>query len=86
MYYVYIIFSLRLNIYYKGITQHPEKRLFEHNNGLARFTASRGPWELVFLEMVSSKSEALLREKAIKKLNRKSILFLIKNYSKNTLT
>ena len=44
-------------------------------NVLSRFTANRGPWELVFLEVFSSKSEALLREKAIKKLNRKSILF-----------
>jgi putative endonuclease len=85
MYYVYIIYSPRLNIYYKGISQNPEKRITEHNNGLSIFTANRGPWELIYLEKISTKSEALIREKAIKKLNRKSILRLIEN-SKNILT
>jgi|JI10StandDraft_1071094.scaffolds.fasta_scaffold36329_4 putative endonuclease len=83
MYYVYILFSQRLNIFYKGITQNPQKRLFEHNNDLSRFTAGKGPWDLVYLEEVNSKKDALLREKAIKKLNRRSILLLIKKYSEN---
>jgi putative endonuclease len=81
MYYVYILFSQRLNIFYKGITQNPQKRLFEHNNNLSRFTAGKGPWDLVYLEEVNSKKDALLREKSIKKLNRKSILLLIQKYS-----
>lgn len=67
MFYVYIIFSHRLDIYSKGITQNPEKRLFEHNNGLSRFTAGKGPWELVFLEKFQTKTQALIREKQIKK-------------------
>ncbi len=83
MYYVYILFSQRLNIFYKGITQNPQKRLFEHNNDLSRFTAGKGPWDLVYLEEVNSKKDALLREKAIKKLNRRSILLLIQKYSEN---
>jgi putative endonuclease len=83
MYYVYILFSQRLNIFYKGITQNPDKRLQEHNNDLSRFTAGKGPWELVYLEEVSSKKEALIREKAIKKLNRKSIILLLQKYSDN---
>ena len=83
MYYVYILFSQRLNIFYKGITQNPDKRLQEHNNDLSRFTAGKGPWELVYLEEVSSKKEALIREKPIKKLNRKSIILLLQKYSDN---
>jgi putative endonuclease len=83
MYYVYILFSQRLDIFYKGITQNPDKRLQEHNNDLSRFTAGKGPWELVYLEEVSSKKEALMREKAIKKLNRKSIILLLQKYSDN---
>lgn len=67
MNYVYIIYSQRLDIYYKGITQNPENRLFEHNNGLSRFTAGKGPWELVFLEKFQTKTQALIREKQIKK-------------------
>jgi putative endonuclease len=78
MHYVYIIYSQRLDIYYKGITQHPEKRLFEHNNNLSRFTAGKGPWEMVYLEESSSKTDALFREKQLKRLNRKSIKLLLK--------
>jgi putative endonuclease len=81
MYYVYILFSQRLDIFYKGITQYPEKRLFEHNNDLSRFTAGKGPWDLVYLEERSSKKDALLREKVVKKLNRRSIQLLIQKYS-----
>ncbi len=77
MYYVYILFSPRFDIYYKGITRDPEKRLYEHNNNLSRYTSGKGPWEMVYKEEVSSKREALIREKAIKKLNRRSILMLI---------
>ncbi len=66
MYYVYIIYSQRLDIYFKGITQYPEKRLFEHNNNLSRFTAGNGPWELVYLDELPSKTDALTREKQLK--------------------
>ncbi len=56
-YYVYIIHSQRKDIFYKGYTQYPEKRLFEHNNGLSRYTKGKGPWKLVYLEKFKTKKE-----------------------------
>ncbi|MCD4773019.1 MAG: GIY-YIG nuclease family protein [Bacteroidales bacterium] len=38
-YYVYIIKSDSIGIFYKGFTSNPEKRLFEHNNNKSRYTA-----------------------------------------------
>ncbi|NLB83687.1 MAG: GIY-YIG nuclease family protein [Synergistaceae bacterium] len=57
---------------YTGWTFSPEERLAVHNRGRgARYTASRLPVEMVYLEEVPSKSEALRREMAIKKMPRR---------------
>ena len=64
--YVHIIYSAQKDIFYKGYTQYPEKRLFEHNNGLSRYTKGKDPWKLVYLEKFKTKREALIREKQIK--------------------
>jgi len=68
-YYVYILYSQSFNLYYKGMTSSPKQRLFEHNNGLSRFTKDKGPWEMVYLEEMSNKKEALIRERKLKKYN-----------------
>lgn len=63
---------------YCGWTNNPEKRLKAHNAGTASsYTASRRPVELVYLEEYPTKEEAMKREAAIKKLNRKKKLELI---------
>ncbi|GAB1417978.1 hypothetical protein MASR2M12_07430 [Bacteroidales bacterium] len=77
MYYVYIIFSPSSDIFYKGYTSNPEKRLWEHNNDLSQYTATKGPWELVYLKAFDNKKSALTEEKRLKNLNRKSIERLI---------
>jgi putative endonuclease len=77
MYFTYIIWSKSLDIFYKGITQNPEHRVWEHNNDLSRFTAGKGPWALVYLRQHSSKREAIIEEKRIKRLNERSIHKLI---------
>ncbi|GAB1399805.1 GIY-YIG nuclease family protein [Aminivibrio sp.] len=57
---------------YTGWTFCPDERLAVHNRGRgARYTASRLPVEMVYLEEVPSKSEALRREMAIKKMPRR---------------
>ena len=76
-YYVYIIHSQQKEIFYKGYTQYPEKRLFEHNNGLSRYTKGKGPWKLVYLEKFKTKREALIRERQLKKANPKYLRWLI---------
>ena len=83
MYYTYIIYSSSHTIFYKGITDNPERRLFEHNNNLSRFTADKGPWEMVYLKEWNTKKEALIEEKRIKRLNVRSLELLIRNYKGN---
>jgi predicted GIY-YIG superfamily endonuclease len=44
--YTYIIYSETFDLYYKGETVDFSKRLDDHNAGLSRFTAGKGPWKL----------------------------------------
>lgn len=54
---------------YTGWTYDIEKRLAAHSDGSgAKYTRSRLPVELVYLEHVQDKSSALKREAAVKKL------------------
>ena len=40
MYFIYILYSESANKYYVGHTDNLERRLFEHNNGMTRFTSN----------------------------------------------
>ncbi len=58
--------------YYCGYTTDLERRVGQHNRGEAsKYTRSRLPVELVYFEEYITKSEALAREVALKKLSRK---------------
>ncbi|NOH01475.1 MAG: GIY-YIG nuclease family protein [Chloroflexi bacterium] len=58
--------------YYTGWTTNPERRLAQHNRGTgARYTKTRRPVKLVYLEEQPDKITALKRERAIKALPRK---------------
>ena len=57
--------------YYTGWTTDPERRVKQHNKGIgARYTKTRRPVKLVYLEEQPDKISALKRELAIKKLKR----------------
>lgn len=57
--------------YYTGWTVDPEKRLAVHNKGRgARYTRTRGPVRLVYVEELPDRKSAMLREIAIKKMKR----------------
>ena len=57
--------------YYTGWTNDLEKRVREHNEKKgAKYTRGRTPVKLVYYETFETKSEALKREAAIKKLSR----------------
>ncbi len=63
---------------YTGIATDVARRVREHNRGKgARYTKSRGPVELVYLEPVGTRSQALRRELAIKRLRREEKLELV---------
>jgi putative endonuclease len=74
---VYILQSEVDGDYYKGVTQNIETRLLEHNSGESKFTSTKLPWILVYSKAYELKRDALIEEKRIKKLNRKSLELLI---------
>jgi putative endonuclease len=76
--YVYIV-QCRDNTLYTGISTDPETRVLEHNtrqNG-AKYTRARRPVSLLYTEPAASRSAALKREIAIKRLSRQAKLALI---------
>ena len=76
-YFVYIIKSLADHSYYKGFSEDPFKRLHQHNQGLSKYTSSKMPWELVYVELFSTKRDALIREKKLKKYSNMQVDLLI---------
>lgn len=69
------------NSLYTGWTNDITHRLKMHNEGKgAKYTRSRGPVELVYLEEFETKQEAMSREAKIKRLTRKEKLLLIETY------
>ena len=70
MYYVYIV-RCSDNSLYTGSTNDIENRIATHNEGKgSKYTRSRLPVDLKYSESCRSKSAALKREAAIKKLPR----------------
>ncbi len=77
IYYVYILECADKSLYC-GYTDDVIERVKTHNSGKgAKYTKSRLPVRVVYTEVFKTKSEALKREAAIKKLSRKDKLLLI---------
>lgn len=77
MFYVYILQCADDSLY-TGYTVDLEKRINVHNQGKAsKYTRARLPVRLLYHEECASKSEAMQREAAIKKLTRAQKLELI---------
>ena len=63
---------------YCGWTNNMEKRLAAHNAGTgSRYTASRRPVALAYLEPCETRQEAMRREAAIKRMTRREKLEMI---------
>jgi putative endonuclease len=57
--------------YYTGWAVNPEKRVVVHNRGRgARYTRTRGPVRLVYVEELPDRKSAMKRELAIKRMER----------------
>ena len=57
--------------YYTGWTTDPPRRESQHNTGRgAKYTRMKRPVKLVYVEELSSRNEAMKRERAIKKMTR----------------
>ena len=65
--------------FYTGWSTDPERRVKTHNTGKgAKYTKTRRPVKLIYVEELADKSSALKRERAIKKLSRKEKEKLVK--------
>jgi putative endonuclease len=84
MFYVYLIQSVKEGSFYIGSTSDLDKRIKQHNDGESKYTSKRGPWNLVYFEVLNTRSESLRRERFLKKQrNREFYKKLIDGYKKN---
>ena len=66
MYYVYILFSQKLNKRYIGSTSDIRKRINDHNCGKSSFSSRGIPWKLIYYEAFLNKKDALREEAFLK--------------------
>jgi putative endonuclease len=76
MFYVYIIQSRFDGSYYIGYTENLVRRIEQHNNGESIYTSKKMPWQMVYFEKFQTKTEAIRREKFLK---RQKINLFIRN-------
>ncbi len=67
MFYVYILKSTKDHSHYIGFAVDLRERIVKHNNGLVRSTKNIRPLVLVYYEAYRSKTDALIREKRLKR-------------------
>ena len=65
-YAVYVLYSLKDNQWYVGLTSNFERRMREHEAGESRSTACRRPFICIFCEFHLSKADAIRREMYLK--------------------
>ena len=81
MYFAYIMRCADGTLY-TGYTDDITRREAAHNSGRgAKYTRSRLPVKMVYHESLATRSEAMKRECAIKRLSREQKLKLIADYS-----
>jgi putative endonuclease len=77
-YYVYILASRKNGTLYIGATSNLEKRVWQHKNKIVKgFTEKYDVNRLVYFEIYESPSDAVVRERQMKKWNRKWKIALI---------
>ncbi|OGH78602.1 MAG: hypothetical protein A2469_00110 [Candidatus Magasanikbacteria bacterium RIFOXYC2_FULL_40_16] len=85
-YFVYYIYSKKLDKFYIGKTNDLRRRLKEHNNGEEKYTQKGAPWLLIGYIEYKNNNEATKSELKLKKAkNPKYVNWYIKTYGKNTI-
>jgi putative endonuclease len=64
--FVYVLRSIPTGRRYIGATSDVQRRLHEHNTKKGRWTSSFQPWELIALEELANRGEAMARESFLK--------------------
>ncbi|TQV74028.1 GIY-YIG nuclease family protein [Aliikangiella marina] len=77
-YYVYILTSTHNNVFYVGVSNNLERRIFEHSNAQYNsFCRRYNIIKLVYFEECFNSLDAIQREKQIKKWRREKKIKLI---------
>ncbi|MCD8176306.1 MAG: GIY-YIG nuclease family protein [Tannerellaceae bacterium] len=74
MFYVYILFSAKLDSYYVGSTGNIEDRIKRHNQGRSKATKKGIPWRIVYKKAFETRSQAYRAELYIKSQKSKSFI------------
>jgi putative endonuclease len=64
--FVYVLWSPSGHRFYTGISEDPEHRAGQHNQGISKWTTRYRPWELVHVERFNSYTDARKRELLLK--------------------
>jgi putative endonuclease len=81
-FYVYILLCMD-GSFYTGYTNDLQERTKQHENGIgAKYTKSHRPKKVAYVEVFGSRSSAMRREKAIKKLSHQQKQDLISSRGK----
>ena len=84
MYFVYIIYSEKLNKKYIGYTKDLRKRLKDHKRGKSSFVSTGGEWKLMYYEVFKVEADARQEELFLKTgKGRERLKYLLKNTMKN---
>ena len=80
MFYVYILYSAKIDRYYIGYSENPEKRLIEkHNKGYVKATKGGIPYVIMAKKCFDFEAEAMHEEKRLKRMKSRKYLELIIN-------
>jgi putative endonuclease len=79
-YYVYILYSKTLDVYYKGQTRDLKDRVYRHNNSQEKATMKGVPWDLMWYTKKTTRSEAVILESKLKNLSRGRIKSFIEHH------
>jgi putative endonuclease len=73
--------------YYTGWSTDPEKRLHQHNAGRGgKYTRSRLPVQIIYIEELPDRTSAMRREHSIKGMTRKKKKCLVSKYAEENPT
>ena len=74
MYFVYILYSARVDRYYVGQTEDLALRMVSHLSGISRYTSIANDWKMVYSEQFETRSDAIKRENEIKRKKSKKYI------------
>jgi putative endonuclease len=74
MFYLYIIYSAKLDKYYINYTENVEIRLQQHNSGISNFTSKASDWVCLYHEIFNTREEAMARERYMKSMKRRNYI------------